>query len=336
MSASSTAASSSSSHGHHFPVAAIVVPVAAAFACLVIAIFLLARRSRRRSSSSLHRATSPEDGQETTYSGSGGYTTLRGRQQAASNTTTTNGVPSIGSRIIRGIIETFTIDDEVPHAPLRDRLRGDTAPPTSSRSRTPRRPPRRTDSGRSVCTVPEYKLESADGEVVLCKSGFGAGGDGDISSEAIVLEPMELGHEAGHTAATAAPQPPRSRLNRHRPTRSSNTVRSYLPLWHRRAASAAATGDGSGGLAPWTLEQRRFLSSVESLGRYGLGGEGAGSTRGTPAVETPPAATPAAEGDDVEAMVPPPEYDDGLLAPASPPQPAAAESSSGNERPPTP
>lgn len=170
--ASPAAASSTSKP---FPVAAIVIPIAIGGAFLVGLIFWSWNRKLR--------AGVPPRSQQRT---AGGSTTADGDSQR----------PSLPRRFLRSLIATFHVERPdlcLVHnhsqgiAPERPTSSNAVAAEARARQRSQRRQARhnndqlrRTESGRSILTVPEYKSEITEGEVMLYKA-----------SDASVLDSMD-------------------------------------------------------------------------------------------------------------------------------------------------
>lgn len=161
-----------------FPAAAAVGPAAGVIVLLLLIIVFSLRRR-------LHRTPVISHGRNVSQSSSRSYRAVQ-RSEVESR----SGMATLPQRLWRGIQSAFSVE--------RSQSRRRQAQQTSSsgsdaecnpnrqngrsnRQRAHRHRPRRTDSGRSVRTVPEYSLETGEGEMVLFKNLGTEDEEGDIS-----------------------------------------------------------------------------------------------------------------------------------------------------------
>lgn len=179
----STQTTGSGSADASFPVAAIIIPVALC-ACLFIGLVFWSWRKKMRqglpasSSSSRHVRTGST---ASSSNGNDGFQTIRaGDSSSQDNMSSTSRASRAAQRLWHGFIWAFHVDRPNSHLVHQEAQQdGSAAQRRDSRARRRSRRRRdrhnnvqlrRTESGRSILTVPEYKSEVADGEVMLYKA----------------------------------------------------------------------------------------------------------------------------------------------------------------------
>ncbi|CAO1627750.1 unnamed protein product [Jaminaea pallidilutea] len=161
-----------------FPAAAAVGPAAGIIALLLLIIVFSLRRR-------LHRTPVISHGRNVSQSSSRSYSAVQRSESGIRS-----GMATLPQRLWRGIQSAFSVErsqsrrrqaqqtsssgGDAHRSPNRQNAR-------SNRQRAHRHRPRRTDSGRSVHTVPEYSLETGEGEMVLFKNVGTEDEEGDIS-----------------------------------------------------------------------------------------------------------------------------------------------------------